>query len=62
MTCIYAIYKRPTSEQRFTQTKRKGMEKIFQANGHEKKIWGSNIYVRLNRLNFETKDIKREKE
>ena len=36
-TLIYAIYKRPTSKQGHKQTESKRQEKIFHANGEQKK-------------------------
>ena len=38
----------------------KGWKQIFQANGQEKKSWGSNTHIRQNR--FQKKAIKRDPE
>ena len=40
----------PPQNKRSTQVANEAMEKIFQANRHEKKCWDSNIYIRQNRL------------
>ena len=61
MTCTYAAYKRPTSEQEiYTDWKWRDGKKIFQANGHEKTT-GVAI-VTLEKLDFKTKAITRDKE
>ena len=50
----------PTQNKWSTQSEREGMEKIFQANGHEKESWGSNTYIRQN--TFQNKGHKRDNE
>ena len=61
MTHIYAAYKRPTSEEKTTQTESEGLETIFQANGQEKKKAGLAILI-SDKIDFKKRAIKREPE
>ena len=61
MTHLYAVYQRPTSEQKIYihGLKVKGWKKISQANGHEK-IAGVAILI-TDKIDFKTKAIKKDK-
>ena len=59
-TPIYAVYKRPISNQGTHRLKVKGWKKIFHANGDQKKA-GVAILI-LDKIDFETKALKRDKE
>ena len=60
-TTIYAVYKRLTSKQRDTyRLKVKGWEKIFHANGDQKKA-GVAIFI-SDKIDFKIKAVKRDKE
>ena len=45
-TPIYVVYKRPTSKQGTHTDKVKGWEKIFHANGDQKKSRSRNTHIR----------------
>ena len=59
-TCIYADYKRPTSDQGHIQTESEGMKNIFHANGNQK-IAGVAILI-SDKTDFKIKSIPRDKE
>ena len=59
-TPIYAVYKRPTSNLGTHTDWEWGMEKIFHANGDQKKV-GVAILI-FNKIEFKTKAVKRDKE
>ena len=60
-TCIYAVYKRPTSDlQTHTDWKWGGGGKIFHANGSQKKAGGAILIS--DKIDFKTKIITRDKE
>ena len=48
-TCIYAVYKRTTSDLG-TQTESEGMEKDIPCKWKSKQSWSSNSHIRQNRL------------
>ena len=49
MTCIYAVYMRPTSDLG-THTESKGTEKDIPCKWKSKESWHSNSHIRQNRL------------
>ena len=58
-TPIYVVYKRPTSKQGHKQTESKRQEKIFHANGEQKK---AGVAILLSdKTDFEIKTMKRDK-
>ena len=57
---IYVVYKRPTSKQGHKQTESKRQEKIFHANGEQKKA-GVAILM-SDKIDFKTKAVKGDKE
>ena len=59
-TPIYAVYQRPTQNKGHIQTKREGLEKIFHANGDQKKA-GVAILI-SDKIDFQIKAVKRDKE
>ena len=60
-TPIYAVYKRSTSKTKDTYRRKvKGWEKIFHANGDQKK--GGVVVFISDKIDFEIKTVKRDKE
>ena len=59
-TLIQAVYKIPTSDLGKIQTESKGMEKIFHANGNQRKA-GVAILI-SDKIDFKKKTIKRDKQ
>ena len=59
-TPIYAVYKRPTSNQVKHRLKMKGWKKIFHANRGQKKV-GAAILI-SDKIDFKTKAVKRDKD
>ena len=59
-TPIYAVYKRPISNQGTHRLKVKGWKKIFHANGDQKK--GGLAILISGKIDFEIKAMKRDKE
>ena len=55
---VYAVYKRPTLKQG-TQTKSEGLEKIFHANGDQKKA-GVTIFI-SDKIDFKINAVKETK-
>ena len=49
-TCLYAVYKRPTSDLGHIQTESEGMEKDIPCKWKSKESWSSNSHIRQNRL------------
>ena len=60
MTCTYAAYKRPTSEQRPTKTESEGLEKNIQSKWTGKKARVA--VLTSDKIDLKTKAIKRDKE
>ena len=56
MICIYAVYKRPTSDKRYTKTESEGMEKKYFKKMHLKKKAGVAIFI-LGNIDFKAKAI-----
>ena len=57
MTHIYAAYKRPTEEQKPTQTESEGLgEKIYSKEMDRKKRWGAILIS--DKIDFKAKTIK----
>ena len=59
-TRIYAVYKRPTSDPLHIQTESEGMEKIFHANGNQKKAGVATVITY--KIDFKIKNVTRDKE
>ena len=59
-TPIYAVNKRPLQNKGHIQTKSEGLEKIFHANGDQKKA-GVAILI-SDKIDFQIKAVKRDKE
>ena len=59
-THIYAVYKRPTADLGTHTDWKEGMEKIFHANGNQKKA-GVAILI-SDKIDFKTKTVTRDKE
>ena len=59
-TCIYAVYKRPTSDLETYRRKVRGWKKIFHANGNQKKAVV--VLVISDKIDFKINTITRDKE
>ena len=59
-TCIYAVYKRPTSDLGTYRLKVRGWKKIFHANGNQKKAGVASLIS--DKIDFKTKTITRDRE
>ena len=57
MSHTYAVYKRPTTEQKIYRLKTKGWKKMFHENSHGKKKAGVAILI-PDKINFKTKTVR----